>query len=118
MADHPQYLRHKQNGGIYRWTVALDSRWRVDGDFEPFDPEKDHAPEGTYSEVSEDPRAGEPESAGAGEAGPASGGEPEVEAAPERPLKDLHWTALRKLVIDKGGVYTTKAAALKFLEAE
>jgi hypothetical protein len=118
MADHPPFLRHKLNGGIFTWNPYLDLRARTDGDMEPYYQEESNAPEAPATAVSQDARDAESAHPGADSTGPASGGEPEVAAAPERPLKDLHWTALRKLVIDKGGVYTTKAAALKFLEAE
>jgi hypothetical protein len=117
MTDHPPFLRHKLNGGIFTWNPYLALRARTDGDMEPYYPEESNAPEAPVTAVSQDARDAESAHPGADSTGPAGGGEPEAPAA-EKPLKELHWTALRKLVRERGVPYTTRSAALKLLGAE
>lgn len=115
MADTQKLVRNKVTGCIFPWTEVLDQRVRVDGDFEYVNEDTSNAAKAPEPAVPEDPRAAEPAHPGADSAGSAGSGEPEVAPAAPGALKDLHWTAIKKMVEAKGGTYTNKAAAIAFL---
>lgn len=118
MADHPPFLRHKLNGGIYEWTELLAWRMRIDDDMEPYYPETENEKDDARQQAKgqETGSGASPQLDAKPEGSDAAAQDQDTEGDRPGTLSKLHWREVKKRVLAAGGTWTNRADGVLFLE--